>query len=37
MKNTKIINYNTLQINRNKFLSINIKKLKTILKILRDD
>ena len=37
MKNKKIINHNILQINRNKFLSINIRKLKETLKILRDD
>ena len=33
----KIINHNIFKINRNEFLSINTKKLKTILKILRDD
>ena len=37
IKNKKVINHNILQINRNKFLLINIKKLKTISKILRDD
>ena len=37
MKNKKIINHNILQINRNEFLSINTKKLKITLKILRDD
>ena len=35
MKNKKLINYNILQINRNKFLLVNAKKLKIILKILR--
>ena len=33
----KVINYNIFKINQNKFLSINTKKLKTILNILRDD
>ena len=37
MNDKKIINHNILKINRNEFLSINTKKLKTILKILRDD
>ena len=37
MNDKKIINHSIFKINRNEFLSINTKKLKTILKILRDD
>ena len=36
-KRLKKINHNIFQINSNKFLLINTKKLKIILKILRDD
>ena len=37
MNNKKVINYSILKINRNEFLSINTKKLRITLKILRDD
>ena len=37
MNNKKIINYNIFKINRDRFLSINAKKLKITLRILRDD
>ena len=37
MNDKNIINHNIFKINRNKSLSINTKKLKIILKFLRDD
>ena len=37
MNDKKIIHYNIFKINRNEFFLINTKKLKIILKILRDD
>ena len=37
MNNKKVINHNILKINRDESLSTNTKKLKTTLRILRDD